>query len=1859
MPDILLQIEEWKKRLIDLTRRNQLIFFDRSRKNLLEIKQPNCEIIFENLSVEKGFDVWLPPEKEEDKEDTPEKPNDLFVGEIEEIADLPNRNDIVFTLDRKKDIEKRLKAIFRRASSDYQEKGLRTSVIALGLLNWKEKESGEEICSPLLLFPVEISQSTPEEPYQIAVSEEEAILNPAIQVKLNWDFKIDLPLPDLASESFNLEEYFLNVEKIGKRDGWKVENKSFLGIFTFHKIAMYQDLTVNATLMAQHSIIKGLTEGYFSERASADDIPERGDLDKEVSPERMLYILDADSSQSRAIEASIKGHSFVLKGPPGTGKSQTICNVIAEFLKAGKIVLFVSEKMAALEVVFNRLKEAHLTDFCLELHSHKAKKKEVVKELMRCLEFRPSLNKHISHAEFGKLFSLRQKLNDYVKELHLQREPIGKSMYEVFAYLFKLENVPLVAITFSNDSSYSPASLLYTEDLISKIRNNYLVLEEGDRFPWRGFHLQRLTPTLRSELYNLLSQIRVKIEVLNSRFIDYATRAGLEEPQTLEGCQWVINIAKLLVSNPIPIRFWVEQDNNALILEAERFYSLHKDYLSIKSSILSEFSYDFLTVAEKLRIPLKTAWDKAKSLLSIDDSTGEKLIRIHKDVSIFLDNTKLFIDGCNRDVKEIRSILGVNIEDDFNLERAKQIAELANLVFSDHRPEKHWFDPVLLNKITEACNKLQPNIERYHTLTVELAKKYDKGIYTLDLTRMIYCFEKKYKSFVKYFLPSFYSNRKLIRKMNKTGSLPQSILEDLKNAREANTLKDDLNDISGEFRQLLGSYFDGFETNLNAIDTAQKLASKVIRLVGELPLPEKVVNIACLGGIPHPGLQLVAKRLQAGISEWETEANKFSGSLSLSRLAVTNLSVMESPVSGIEIFVDNLRSALGNFDNVLEKIIVTKNDRQIISCSQILEKFSQAEKVIFFEKKLEEESKKLEDDFGDKFLGIETDWQKIINGLIWAKEFFGLTKDVVLPDEFISHICKGVKTTNEEVSDLEQSHQEVKSLVETLSSSFDNTANYFSKINFVSLSTEELEKIIIELTSRIDDLQLWFEYANVVLEMKKIGLDIFVDKIAIDPPSSGMLIDVFHKAFYHSWVEKICAEVNTIGEFRGMNHYSLIQEFKSLDKKLNLLSSSLIIEKLNELKPRLINIQGSEVAKVRNEAAKKSRHWPLRRLFAEIPNLLPKLKPCLLMSPLSVSHFLEQSKYKFDLVIFDEASQICSEDAVGAIARGKQLVVAGDNRQLPPTKFFQGDISDEEEYSEETPDSFGIYQSVLDDCERIGLTPQPLMLEWHYRSKHESLIAYSNSRFYENRLITFPCAKEKVDELGIKFVYVPDGIFDRGGKRNNLKEAETVVDLVFDHFSKYGNTKTLGVATLNLPQKDLIMDVLEQKRKERPDLAQFFQEDRLSGFFVKNLEAVQGDERDVIILSLGYGKDSQGRFTMNFGPINKDGGERRLNVIVTRAKEKIVLVTSIKAADFNLDGINTEGVRHLYHYLDYAERGKEALSLENIFGGEVESPFEDEVKNEIKVLGYEVVSQVGCSSFRIDLGVIDPANPGCFMLGIECDGRAYHSAFTARERDRIRQDVLQSLGWKIHRIWSPDWFYRKKNEIDRLKVALEEARKSGFCIKNPTESLGIEILYEKNKTEDFKATTEGIIEYKYFKCRKMYSSYEFNLGDSAFRRSDVLIEIVKREGPIHIDLAKRRLISAWGIGRIGSVVEETLERTIRNCIRGNEIHKKGNFLCERDDFKIICVRIPANNDSESIRDPEYICEEEIQLAITLIIKKAIGIEKEALFTEAARLFGWGRSGEKVENAILKAFKNLIKRGDIFLNGNNASLNKND
>src|SRR5262249_43072710 len=416
--------------------------------------------------------------------------------------------------------------------------------------------------------------------------------------------------------------------------------------------------------------------------------------------------------------------------------------------------------------------------------------------------------------------------------------------------------------------------------------------------------------------------------------------------------------------------------------------------------------------------------------------------------------------------------------------------------------------------------------------------------------------------------------------------------------------------------------------------------------------------------------------------------------------------------------------------------------------------------------------------------------------------------------------------------------------------------------------------------------------------------------------------------------------------------------------------------------------------------------------------------------------FLPPGRLSFDLLVIDEASQVAPEDALGVIARAKQIVVVGDDKQLPPTNFFKmvnaGD-DDSEDDLEETirPDRPSDFESILTLSRTRGMSER--MLAWHYRSRHPSLIALSNNECYADRLLLPPSPFIQTSEFGLSLVQTPRGYYDRGGTSRDLVQAEEVAKSVAQHIKGHPN-KSLGVACLSAQQRDAVDDMID-KLGIRSEVEGFTPKgERL---FVKNLEAVQGDERDVIFISVGYGvAENQSRPFLNFGPVSRDGGERRLNVLASRAREKCIVFSSITAADIPADS-EARGTRMLRALLGFAETGKLSGGTP---GGGFDSPFEEAVARVIREAGFHVHSQVGVSSFRIDLGVIDPPKPGEYILGVECDGAAYHSARSARDRDRLRQEVLEERGWRLHRIWSTDWFRNPQRETDKLIAAIKAAR---------------------------------------------------------------------------------------------------------------------------------------------------------------------------------------------------------------------------
>ena len=458
---------------------------------------------------------------------------------------------------------------------------------------------------------------------------------------------------------------------------------------------------------------------------------------------------------------------------------------------------------------------------------------------------------------------------------------------------------------------------------------------------------------------------------------------------------------------------------------------------------------------------------------------------------------------------------------------------------------------------------------------------------------------------------------------------------------------------------------------------------------------------------------------------------------------------------------------------------------------------------------------------------------------------------------------------------------------------------------------------------------------------------------------------------------------------------------------------------------------------------------------------------------------------------------------------------------------------------------------------------------------------------------------------------------------------------------------------------ETVEDAIDRRLKEQPDFEQFFKEDRLEGFFVKNLENVQGDERDVIFFSVGYGYDQNKQMTMNFGPLNKPGGERRLNVAVTRAREKVVLITSIKSPDIDAE-VKAVGVQTLRYYLDYAEQGPETLQAVKAKEGEFESALDEDVAAEIKKMGYEIVPQVGCSGYRIDIGIVDPTNKGSFLLGVECDGATYKSSSSARDRDRLREQVLTQLGWRIHRIWSPAWVARRDSEIRRLKESLEQAQhsqlekdalkpaidvKENMAPETDVQKIqfaGIEKIGVPYKIHPLKATFNPYI--KVATANSTYNSKqknEFYFPENRENQKKLLAELVQNEGPVHFDYAVERLAAAWGIKQVTPPIAHAVKEALSNLLREQKVVIKGSFLWPAE-LKETPIRVPVQGIPESKRKAEYIAPEEVEAAMKLVAQYALGISQESLIAETAKVFGLNHSGQDAKKVFSEILKRLVR-----------------
>lgn len=889
--------------------------------------------------------------------------------------------------------------------------------------------------------------------------------------------------------------------------------------------------------------------------------------------------------------------------------------------------------------------------------------------------------------------------------------------------------------------------------------------------------------------------------------------------------------------------------------------------------------------------------------------------------------------------------------------------------------------------------------------------------------------------------------------------------------------------------------------------------------------------------------------------------------------------------------------------------------------------------------------------FGPLWKGLDSDWQALRNYVQWVVRFRNACVQHGLSERAVD-TATSTKPDISAVHRLKTKAAEFASALEKLQAEVGWPAAYLASDAISAIATR-----LQELGDTIESAPAWarFELARTAVS-QTVARELLPAILAGELPA-GEARSALTRAFWAKWLTQCISSRQILERFSSTAHEERVAEFRALDSEVLKENRAALVGKLREeTQHRLGSLEAkSGLAIIRKEIARQRGHAPLRRTLTQAEAAVRAIKPCWLMSPLTVAQYVRGDGPSFDVVIFDEASQLPVEDAVGAVMRGKQLVVVGDPKQLPPTNFFAASVGQ----ADVPRDEFGmpIYEDSESILEEFMASGTPMSrLRWHYRSAHESLINFSNVSFYDSDLFTFPSVDSGEARQGLKFTYVEGGVYE--GKGLNSEESRKVVDEVV-RFAKeqlekkrHGEpTDSLGVGTFNMRQQLAIQDELELRRREDPSIEPFFDRSVGEPFFVKNLENIQGDERDCIILSVTYAKGLDGKMRYNFGPLNGENGWRRLNVLVTRARKSMLVFSSIRGEDINTAATSARGADLLRQFLTYAEKGR-IDSATISASAETESPFEREVLQELTTRGFDIVPQIGVAGYRIDLGVRDKEVPGRFICGIECDGVAYHNSETARDRDRLRQQVLEARGWTIVRVWSTDWFKDRSGQITRLvqliHAASQEARDSKQSDDAARERLKQQAVEEQRQAEALGLALPDDVVVAY--VRPIATEYKLAPVDGRFAGTDLVTapssqlstainSVVHHEGPIHeADLATR-VASAWGV-RTGSRILARIQAVQSAMESSGTIVRRGEFLWRAETVCKPRSRATVKTVADRIAPEEY------QETIRLVLGTEHCFSRPQLTTEVRTVLGFARTGAALDEAIGAAIDALLESKEI-------------
>ncbi|GAB61811.1 conserved hypothetical protein [Candidatus Jettenia caeni] len=1548
-----------------------------------------------NNNISPSYDLPLPNEAHKDGRHKDNKVQTLLLPDL---------------------LERRLNAILSKCTTWIQETGIDVLRVAFGFLEWNDTNDSRPALAPLMLVSVQIEKHKTQKGFQFTITSlgDTPEFNTILAEKLKIDFGLELPK---FKENITPEDYFLEVSKLSPRGlQWRVRRQVAIGVFPSARMAMYHDLDTSSWDFGNQPVINNL----FGDASLAQGTSLFGDEydidDPSIEIKVPLTVMDSDSSQFSVMVDVADGKNIAVEGPPGTGKSQTIVNTIASALAQGKKILFVAEKMAALEVVRSRLEACKLGPFLLTLQAVRSAKEQVVDSIRDRISLGNEINPRNYEETLEEFKNTRTKLQNYIQVISSVYGETDMTVYEIIGHsistrkLFNELPEEVRSAPIPKPGQINKQTLKNISSLCDCLEESWDESNSHKKY-WREIGVANVDLFSADEILNSAAKVAREFkQSANKR--GHLLEIGLSEEMECSKLKKIWEALNKLPANRTEINIQlIKRLSSSSAIDQTRGFFSKIDKFKKSKNLISAILIDPLehsTASNLLRMS-QLAKELSLSELS-EEEANKKLAKMREDEKKIKAALGIY-DELRRQVKDIDCI---SIKFLIALCEVAQDTERKILILRAARFEKPEVKDFLLKYKAEA-KSLQ---ERYK----ELSKIFNLSTspYVDDLVR--HCEVLSKAGFFSVLSPKYHAAKRFYKSIAQTGKWD--------GAKSVILLKQLVLWIRGEksfacdeqIKELLKSHFNGMNTNFEIFEKLldfYELAENKLRGLGNKNLRgflfsaplDSVMSLPKLDA-DNPLYQFPDETIDSllyNARQMREEINLYEKSLSefidLSRLFCYPKDVHVSELIKIACQVEQLYTLcleISNDQNM--KNLLAEYHSGVETNAVLVEPSLKVAEIAV--------------DLGDNF------------GKIYLNS---------IENDSIQKHCDVIEQILKADSDAEAELKNLTSLIESDPQCLRKDMSRIAFSEFMAEASLDKEGLIAHSVVAQNIKDAANEGYEAVIKAFSKTKNYYQD---LSKNIVALIAQAMAREVYKS-------HGKVLSSFNGIKLDKLRKEVAALDKSiLELSRKRLRVKLIKEANPPEGSRSGkrsewTDMNLIQHEVSKKTRFVPVRDLTSRAGRALLEIKPCWMVSPLAVAQYIPKGIIDFDLVIIDEASQMTPQDSVGALVRAKQAMIVGDTNQLPPTSFFQKFIDDDEEDENEEVIT---EESILEMANAVFRPAR--RLKWHYRSRHSGLIAFSNKYVYDNDLVVFPSPVENHPHMGVSYRKI-NGLYSKG---TNPVEAKVMVDAVIN-FMHQNKEKSLGVVVLNQKQKDLIMQEMDHALVN-DSIAQKYVEhweknrDGLESFFVKNLENVQGDERDVIFIGTVYGPEKENAPVMQrFGPINGITGKRRLNVLFTRAKQQIVTFSSMTSNDVRADNRVNEGVLMLKKWLEYGATGHLLVDELNI-SREPDSMFEQYVIDQLKAMGCELMSQVGVAGYFIDIGVKHSNWSHGFIMGVECDGASYHSSKSARDRDRLRQEVLVGLGWHLHRIWSTDWFDDPIRQSERLREAvqkrLEELKKRGL-----------------------------------------------------------------------------------------------------------------------------------------------------------------------------------------------------------------------